>query len=49
MIAEELFDELDAPVARIGALNTPAPYAPNQEAYYLPNETDVVNAVKQML
>lgn len=48
MIAEELFDELDAPVARIGALNTPAPYAPNQEAYYLPNEMDVVNAVKQM-
>lgn len=49
MIAEELFDELDAPVARIGALNTPTPYAPNQEAYYLPNETDIVNAVKQML
>lgn len=49
MIAEELFNELDAPVARIGALNTPTPYAPNQEAYYLPNETDIVNAVKQML
>ncbi len=49
MIAEELFDELDAPVARIGALNTPAPYAPRQEQYYLPNAEDIVNAVRGML
>lgn len=48
MISEELFDELDAPVARIGALNTPAPYAPRQEAYYLPNEADIVNAARKM-
>lgn len=49
MIAEELFDELDAPVARIGALNTPVPYAPQQEQYYLPNAADIVNAVRRML
>ena len=48
IISEELFDELDAPVARIGALNTPAPYAPQQEQYYLPNEMDIVNAVRKM-
>lgn len=48
MISEELFDELDAPVARLGALNTPAPYAPNQERYYLPNATDIVNVVRKM-
>lgn len=48
MISEEHFDELDAPVARLGALNTPAPYAPNQERYYLPNATDIVNAVRKM-
>lgn len=48
MISEELFDALDAPVARLGALNTPAPYAPNQERYYLPNAVDIVNAVKKM-
>lgn len=48
MISEELFDELDAPVARIGALNTPAPYAPQQERYYLPNAADIVKAAKNM-
>lgn len=48
MISEELFDELDAPVARLGALNTPSPYAPNQERYYLPNASDIVNAVRKM-
>ena len=48
MIAEELFDELDAPVARIGALNTPVHYAPQQEQYNLPNAVDIVNAVRGM-
>ena len=48
MISEELFDELDAPVARIGALNTPVPYAPQQEQYYLPNAADIVDAVRGM-
>ena len=35
-IAEEMFDLLDAPVARIGSLDTPVPFAPNLEAYYIP-------------
>ena len=46
MIAEEYFDELDAPIARIGALNTPVPFAYQLEQYYLPNAQDVVNAAK---
>ena len=48
-IAEEMFEELDAPVARIGALDTPVPFAPHMEAYYLPNAQDVVAAAKKML
>lgn len=48
MIAEELFDELDAPVVRIGALNTPVPYATRLEEYVLPNQADIVNGVKSM-
>ncbi len=47
-IAEEFFDSLDAPVARIGALNTPVPFAPVLEQYYMPNEMDVVAAAKNM-
>ncbi|MNN76660.1 pyruvate dehydrogenase subunit beta [compost metagenome] len=48
MISEELFDELDAPVVRIGALNTPVPYATNLEAAVLPNVADIVNGIKGM-
>ena len=48
IIGEEFFDFLDAPVARIGALNTPVPFAPVLEQYYMPNEMDVVAAAKKM-
>jgi pyruvate/2-oxoglutarate/acetoin dehydrogenase E1 component len=48
IIGEEMFDNLDAPVARIGALDTPVPFAPNLEDVYLPNATDIVLAAKKM-
>ena len=48
IISEEMFDDLDAPVARIGALDTPVPFAPNLEDVYLPNATDIVLAAKKM-
>ena len=48
IIGEEMFDYLDAPVARIGALNTPVPFAPNLEQYYMPNEKDVIAAARKM-
>ena len=47
-ISEEMFDLLDAPVARIGALDTPVPFAPNLEQVYLPNATDIVLAARNM-
>ena len=48
IIAEEMFDYLDAPVARIGALNTPVPFTTCLEQYYMPNEQDVIIAAKKM-
>ena len=48
IIGEEMFDYLDTPVIRIGALNTPVPFAPNLEQYYMPNEKDVIAAVRKM-
>ncbi len=45
-IAENFFDALDAPVKRIGALNTPVPFSPALESQYLPNAADIVKAVK---
>jgi len=48
MIAEECFDNLDAPVVRIGALNTPVPFAKCLEDAMIPNSQDIYNAVKKM-
>ncbi|MDR2492130.1 MAG: alpha-ketoacid dehydrogenase subunit beta [Coriobacteriales bacterium] len=48
IIAEELFDLLDGPPIRIGALNSPVPFAPVLEQYYLPNKDDVIAAVKKL-
>ncbi|MCI2062764.1 MAG: alpha-ketoacid dehydrogenase subunit beta [Eubacteriaceae bacterium] len=45
-ISENLFDSLDAPVVRIGALNTPVPFSPALEPIYLPNAEDIVKAVR---
>ena len=44
---EEWFDYLDAPVERLGALSTPLPYSPVLEAACIPNESDIVRAVKR--
>lgn len=48
-IAEECFDELDAPVVRIGALNTPIPFSPELEDYVLPSAKDIIHGIKSML
>lgn len=46
LIADEAFDYLDAPVKRIGALDVPVPMAPVLENFTIPNEKQVVEAVK---
>ncbi len=43
------FDWLDAPVARITAKDTPAPYAKNLMAYYLPSAEEVYRACRDVL
>ena len=46
MIAEEMFDLHDCPIVRIGALDTPVPFAPVLEQVYLPNAQDIANAIR---
>ena len=46
IIAEEMFDLLDCPIVRIGALDTPVPFAPVLEQAYLPNAQGIVKAVR---
>jgi 2-oxoisovalerate dehydrogenase E1 component len=48
-IAEELFDELDAPVKRIAAIDTFCAYQPKLEDVILPQVDDLTAAVKQLL
>jgi pyruvate dehydrogenase E1 component beta subunit len=48
IIAEDYFELLDAPVIRIGALNSPVPFSPALEPYYLPNAKDIIAAVKKI-
>ena len=44
-IQEELFDELDAPVKRVGAKDVPIPFSPPMEDFVLPSAADVLAAV----
>jgi pyruvate dehydrogenase E1 component beta subunit len=45
----EAFDYLDAPIERVGALETPVPFASTLEQAYLPNERKIVEAVAGLL
>lgn len=48
-VAEELFDDLDAPVKRLGMLNTPVPFSPTLEQYVVPNEDRIARAVQELV
>ena len=49
IIAEEMFDLLDAPVARIGALDSPVPFAPILEQAVIPNAVDIATEIRTLL
>jgi 2-oxoisovalerate dehydrogenase E1 component len=46
LIQEAAFEWLDAPVRILGALDTPVPYSPPLEAFYLPSEDDIERAAR---
>lgn len=48
-ITEEMFDELDAPVARVTGEDVPMPYARSLELLATPHEPHIIRAVKQVL
>jgi 2-oxoisovalerate dehydrogenase E1 component beta subunit len=47
-IAEEAFEWLDAPVIRIGSIDSPVPYSPPLEDYYLPQVGEIVDAARKL-
>jgi pyruvate/2-oxoglutarate/acetoin dehydrogenase E1 component len=48
IIAEEAFEWLDAPVVRIASIDSPVPFAPQLEDYYLPSLNEVVEACRKL-
>jgi 2-oxoisovalerate dehydrogenase E1 component beta subunit len=48
IINEEAFDDLDGPIVRITALDTPVPFSPPQEEYFLPKVSDVIRAARRL-
>jgi 2-oxoisovalerate dehydrogenase E1 component len=49
IIQEEAFEWLDAPVRIVGALDTPVPYSPPLEEFYLPSEAQIERAARLLV
>jgi len=48
IIAEEAFEWLDTPVIRIASIDSPVPFAPQLEDYYLPSLDEIVEACRKV-
>ncbi len=49
IVSEEAFEFLDAPVRIVGALDTPVPYSPPLEDFYLPSEAQIEHAARLLV
>jgi 2-oxoisovalerate dehydrogenase E1 component beta subunit len=48
IVCEGAFEDLDGPITRVTALDTPVPYAPTLEERFLPNTEKVVAAAREL-
>jgi 2-oxoisovalerate dehydrogenase E1 component len=49
IVQEQAFEWLDAPVRIVGALDTPVPYSPPLEEYFLPGDAQIEAAARLLL
>ncbi len=49
IIADEAFDYMDAPIKRVCAPDTPVPYSPVLEDFWIPDENALVKAVSEVV
>ena len=47
-VSEEAFEDLDAPVKRLAAPDTPVPFSPVLEKAYIPQVDDVVAGLREL-
>src|SRR5208282_43277 len=48
VVTESAFEDLDGPIRRVTSLDTPVPYSPPLEDYFLPNAAKVVAAAREL-
>lgn len=48
LVSESAFQHLDAPIKRVAALDTPVPFAPPLEEYFLPDANKIVKALRDL-
>lgn len=48
LISENAFQYLDAPIRRVASLDTPVPFAPPLEEYFLPDTGKIVRALREL-
>ena len=48
VVIESAFDDLDAPIRRVTSLDTPVPYAPALEEYFLPSAAKIAAAAREL-
>lgn len=49
IVAEEAIDYLEAPIKRVAALDTPIPFSPPLEAFVIPDESRIIDAVHEVM
>jgi len=49
IVAEEAFDFLDAPIKRVCAPDTPIPFSPVLEKFWMPSEEDLLKAITEIV
>jgi len=49
IVAEEAFDHLDAPIKRVCAPDTPIPFSPILEKFWMPDEEKLIKAVTEIM
>jgi 2-oxoisovalerate dehydrogenase E1 component beta subunit len=49
LIAEKAFEDLDGPIVRITAPDTPVPFSPPLEDYFLPNAQKLADAARKLV